>query len=450
MFRQSPRRNGRNKGLKIKHALQISVLLCVSIWLLYQVHHSNDKKAISVETNINEKPRNDSSKDMFKLGRKDLRPKVMETTIKDSKEAEEHHVDEQGNRNEDEKLAHDHESEEHEEIGDNKHGDGREDSKDNEDGIGNITKTEHKRITKVHGEKDHDQSDVINDNIQTGHEGEQKKDGGSKKEATKEGNKRNEMENKKESLTARGKEINIVQGEQKEVKELHKQNEEIEVKVNENKSNEQKKAVVMDNIERKYKSKKENSKKMSSNPKEPLSPSTDHHQSVTEEVENESGKDDTSSSNVPSVDESQLGSSQSHNDASTNSATNSEKEKQGDENQNNEVETVTLSKKQTVQQINTTPVSFSTPSVDHETPSVDHETAASVDRNLRDSNNSNRNEKNDEGDIDSGAQDMEQVPNENKDDASVLEDEKDALTDLGTLPDNETGGHITSEDSDTE
>nr|GFD15407.1 hypothetical protein CTI12_AA090750 [Tanacetum cinerariifolium] len=59
-----------------------------------------------------------------------------------------------------------------------------------------------------------------------------------------------------------------------------------------------------------------------------------------------------------------------------------------------------------------------------------------------------RNEKNDEGDIDSGAQDMEQVPNENKDDASVLEDEKDALTDLGTLPDNETGGHITNEDSD--
>nr|GFC64553.1 dentin sialophosphoprotein-like [Tanacetum cinerariifolium] len=180
MFRQSPRRNVRNKGLKIKHTLQVSVLLGVSIWLLYQVHHSNDKKAISVETNINEKPRNDSSKDMFKLGRKDLRPKVMEMTIKDSKEAEEHHIDEQG---------------------------------------------------------------------------EQKEDGGSKKVATKEGNKRNEMENKKESLTARGKESkNKDQGKQKEVKELHKQIEDIKVKVNENKSNEQKKAVVMDNIERKDKS----------------------------------------------------------------------------------------------------------------------------------------------------------------------------------------------------
>nr|GEX74438.1 hypothetical protein CTI12_AA090750 [Tanacetum cinerariifolium] len=183
---------------------------------------------------------------MFKLGRKDIRPKVMEMTIKYSKEAEEHDIDEH--------------------------------------------------------------------------------DGGSKKVATKEGNKRNEMENKKESLTTRGKESkNKDHGKQKEVKELHKQIEEIKVKVNENKSNEQKKAVVMDNIERKDKSKKEN-----------------------EEVENESGKDDTSSRNVPSVDdESQLGSSQSRNDASTNSATNSEKEKQ----------------------------------------------------------------------------DMEQVPNENKDDASVLEDE---------------------------
>nr|GFA37857.1 hypothetical protein CTI12_AA090750 [Tanacetum cinerariifolium] len=169
----------------------------------------------------------------------------------------------------------------------------------------------------------------------------------------------------------------------RKVKELHKQIEEIKVKVNENKSNEQKKAVIMDNIERKDKSKKENGNKMSSNPKEPLSPSKDHHQSVTEEVENESGKDDT---------------------ASTNSATNSEKEKQGDENQNNQVETLTLSKKQTVQQINTTPVSYSTPS-------VDHETATSADGNLTDSNNSNRNENNDE------------VPNENKDDASVLEDE---------------------------
>nr|GEV31749.1 histone-lysine N-methyltransferase, H3 lysine-79 specific-like [Tanacetum cinerariifolium] len=51
---------------------------------------------------------------MFKLGRKDIRPKVMEMTIKYSKEAEEHDIDEHGNRNEDEKLAHDHESEEHE------------------------------------------------------------------------------------------------------------------------------------------------------------------------------------------------------------------------------------------------------------------------------------------------------------------------------------------------
>nr|GEU55967.1 dentin sialophosphoprotein-like [Tanacetum cinerariifolium] len=305
MFRQSPRRNGRNKGLKIKHALQISVLLGVSIWLLYQVHHSNDKKAISVETNINEKPRNDSSKDMFKLGRKDIRPIVMETTIKDSKEPEEHHIDEHGTTNMEmvaktvKAMRMGYEISQKQSINGS-------------------------RKCMVKTEKDHDQSDVINDNIQIGHDREQKEDGGSKESKNKD------------------------QGKQKKVKELHKQIEDVKVKVNENKSNEQKKAVVMDNIERKDKSKKENGNKMSSNPKEPLSPSKDHHQSVTEEVENESEKDDTSSRNVPSVDdESQL-----------------------------------------------------------------------------DSNNSNRNEKNDKGDIDSGAQDMEQIPNENKDDASVLEDEK--------------------------
>nr|GEY82895.1 dentin sialophosphoprotein-like [Tanacetum cinerariifolium] len=226
MFRQSPRRNGRNKGLKIKHALQISVILGVSIWLLYQVHHSNDKKAISVETNINENPRNDSSKDMFKLGRKDIRPIVMETTIKDSKEPEEHHIDEHGTTNMEmvaktlKAMRMGYEISQKQSINGSQ-----------------------KCMVKT--EKDHDQSDVINDNIQIGHDREQKEDGG-------------------------------------------------------------------------------------------------------KEVENESGKDDTSSRNVPSVDdESQLGSSQSRNDASTNSATNSEKEKQ----------------------------------------------------------------------------DMEQVPNENKDDASVLEDE---------------------------
>ncbi|XP_039053498.1 protein bfr2-like [Hibiscus syriacus] len=45
MFRVSPSRNQRSKGLKVKHALQICVLLGICIWLLYQVKHSGEKKA---------------------------------------------------------------------------------------------------------------------------------------------------------------------------------------------------------------------------------------------------------------------------------------------------------------------------------------------------------------------------------------------------------------------
>ncbi|KAI3794159.1 hypothetical protein L1987_36787 [Smallanthus sonchifolius] len=121
MFK-SPRRNGRTKGFKIKHVIQITMLLGVSIWLLYHIHHSDDKKS-SVTTKISQKSNNDndSSKDIYKLGRKVLRPKVKETKVDD----------EQNNENEDaEGVVEDHESDEHEEVGENEHADGKEDSEE--------------------------------------------------------------------------------------------------------------------------------------------------------------------------------------------------------------------------------------------------------------------------------------------------------------------------------
>lgn len=70
MFKQSPRRNQRNKGFKVKHALQICLLLAVSIWLLYQVQHSHNKKATNVPKELQ------NGKATIKLGRKDLQPQV--------------------------------------------------------------------------------------------------------------------------------------------------------------------------------------------------------------------------------------------------------------------------------------------------------------------------------------------------------------------------------------
>ncbi|OWM80592.1 cilia- and flagella-associated protein 251-like [Punica granatum] len=44
MLRQSPSRNGRTRGFKVKHVVQIFLLLTIFIWLLYQVRHSYYKK----------------------------------------------------------------------------------------------------------------------------------------------------------------------------------------------------------------------------------------------------------------------------------------------------------------------------------------------------------------------------------------------------------------------
>ncbi|XP_024979059.1 high mobility group nucleosome-binding domain-containing protein 5-like [Cynara cardunculus var. scolymus] len=121
MFRQSPRsRNGRNKGLKIKHVLQMSALFGASIWLLYQVQHTDNKKP-PVTTNISKNLHKDSSNDMIKLGRKGLHPRGKETNVQDKKETIEHEADEEDNEKEAEELVQGHESEDmkHDEVGEN-------------------------------------------------------------------------------------------------------------------------------------------------------------------------------------------------------------------------------------------------------------------------------------------------------------------------------------------
>ncbi|XWS41714.1 hypothetical protein CRYUN_Cryun17cG0106500 [Craigia yunnanensis] len=92
MFMLSSRRNQRSKGFKVKHALQMSYGWCngVCIWLLYQVRHSSEKKAVYEK----------SGNEVIKLGRKEL-PQAEETTIKDArhkKEEEEESKNEEENK----------------------------------------------------------------------------------------------------------------------------------------------------------------------------------------------------------------------------------------------------------------------------------------------------------------------------------------------------------------
>ena len=77
MLRQSPSRNQRSKGFKLKSVLQICVLLVICIWLLYQVKHFRNSMANKESTKeTSEKVR--SGHEIMRLGRKGLHPEVKE------------------------------------------------------------------------------------------------------------------------------------------------------------------------------------------------------------------------------------------------------------------------------------------------------------------------------------------------------------------------------------
>ncbi|KAJ6847014.1 uncharacterized protein M6B38_284405 [Iris pallida] len=89
MLRQASSRNQRAKGFRLKHALQIGILVAICIWLLYQVKHSHDKKRAydarnsKVVTKVIENP-----EDFFNFGRKDLTRTEAATVHTNHKEEE--------------------------------------------------------------------------------------------------------------------------------------------------------------------------------------------------------------------------------------------------------------------------------------------------------------------------------------------------------------------------
>ncbi|XP_052194555.1 uncharacterized protein LOC127802657 [Diospyros lotus] len=113
MFKQSPSRNHRSKGIKVKHVLQICVLIAVCFWLIYQVKHSRDKKRAFDENDANISLRKYGHSENSKIGRKELIPRVEEATMKNEKGIEkeseeenrgdeEEEEEEEKNKNEDE------------------------------------------------------------------------------------------------------------------------------------------------------------------------------------------------------------------------------------------------------------------------------------------------------------------------------------------------------------
>ncbi|KAG6649271.1 midasin-like [Carya illinoinensis] len=87
MLKQSPSRNQKSKGFKVKHAIQTCLLLAICIWLLYQVKHSHERKKASEENSskLSEK-KMQSGHEIIKLGRKELHPREEETERKEELE----------------------------------------------------------------------------------------------------------------------------------------------------------------------------------------------------------------------------------------------------------------------------------------------------------------------------------------------------------------------------
>lgn len=128
-------RNQRSKNIKVKHVLQVLLLVGVSFWLIYQVKHNHDKKRefdkhdakLSVTTETDQ---------IVKLGRKDLHPFKEEVNqnekhgeededehiVEDEEKIREHIEQEEGNKHETEESEDNmHEGREEEEE-ENKHG----------------------------------------------------------------------------------------------------------------------------------------------------------------------------------------------------------------------------------------------------------------------------------------------------------------------------------------
>lgn len=88
MLRQSSSRNQRNKVLRVKHVLQMSLLVAVCFWLLYQLKHSYDKKKASVDQNSATSSNLEEEQQRFvQLGRKDL-PDSEEANLDEEREKE--------------------------------------------------------------------------------------------------------------------------------------------------------------------------------------------------------------------------------------------------------------------------------------------------------------------------------------------------------------------------
>jgi hypothetical protein len=159
MIKRNPSiRNQRSKGFKVKHVLQVILLLGVCFWLIYQVKHNHDKKK-EFDKNDLKLPSRTEPDQIVKLGRKDLLPGKVEVVDQNEKheeeEEDEHVVDDVENKRE-----HD----EHQQEGEDGNKHETEESEENVDEV----REEHGEEENKHGvleeqEEDESKSEEIED-----------------------------------------------------------------------------------------------------------------------------------------------------------------------------------------------------------------------------------------------------------------------------------------------
>ncbi|KAG4209635.1 hypothetical protein ERO13_A03G213300v2 [Gossypium hirsutum] len=103
MFKKISSRNQRSKGIRIKHVLQICLLLGVCFWLIYQVKRSHDKRKEFDAKDAKVSVKEQADDLILKFGRKDL-PHVQEASknFKHEEEEEEENVIEDENKHDEE------------------------------------------------------------------------------------------------------------------------------------------------------------------------------------------------------------------------------------------------------------------------------------------------------------------------------------------------------------
>ncbi|XP_077223253.1 uncharacterized protein LOC143858161 isoform X1 [Tasmannia lanceolata] len=171
MLRQASSRNQRTRGFKVKHALQICLLVGVCIWLLYQAKHSVEKKAFNAaDAKIPDEV--ERRLEILKLGRKDLNHEV-EMVSADDKHGDEEESEREESKREESKVEgreggddeideHDQEKKAEEEV--DHHADSvDEEERENEDNKEKEESKEREKKEENKGDKEKEENDENNE-----------------------------------------------------------------------------------------------------------------------------------------------------------------------------------------------------------------------------------------------------------------------------------------------